>query len=298
MKLITMDPDELDPYPAQKQPPYRTDITAAPIADAPASDRFRAQPLPATESSLASAEDPRLAQVRLTRGAPGEWLAGVALVLPFVYAGVTGLGYVTSLELSLALSIGTVGLTAILLSVDAASLRHADRSGGKGIGPGGLLVGMLLLWLIFYPLAYFQRSRFGRANFGWLALLAVVAFIGGPLVVDYFGTGFGAKVQQGAIEVFYTAPVTRGEGERLATHLNKRWQGVGNRASVQLQKSGVAYQFRMVVRKEFQGNPAMLAELDVEGAVISREVLAGAPVEVHVCDEYFKTLSIRPPRAN
>src|ERR1043165_9129287 len=72
MKLIPRDPDELDPYPAQKQPPYRTDITAAPIADAPASDRFRAQPLPATESSLASAEDPRLAQVRLTRTSAGS----------------------------------------------------------------------------------------------------------------------------------------------------------------------------------------------------------------------------------
>src|SRR5437899_2989339 len=97
------------------------------------------------------------------------------------------------------------------------------------------------------------------------------------------GCGHGSKVQHGNIEVFYTQGATKAEAERLGAYLVKAWSNPSNRRSVQLKKSGDGYQFRMVVKKEFQGNLAALKGLEFDAARISRDVFDGAAVEVHAC---------------
>ena len=54
----------------------------------------------------------------------------------------------------------------------------------------------------------------------------------------------------------------------------------------------------MVVKKEFQQDAAMLANLQFDAARISRNVFNGAAVELHVCDETLKTLKVLPPRTD
>jgi hypothetical protein len=110
------------------------------------------------------------------------------------------------------------------------------------------------------------------------------------------GCGYGSKVQHGNIEVYYTDGVTQAEADRLGAYLAKTWGAAGGRRSVQIKKTDDGYQFRMVVRKEFQKNENMLKRLQFDAARVSRDVFDGAAVELHACDEHLRTLQAFPPR--
>src|SRR5262249_13294922 len=75
--------------------------------------------------------------------------------------------------LGVALDLGTVAVTALVLAVDAAVLGTTDLRGTRRAGPVALFFGILLFWILCYPVAFFRRRHFGRANFGPLALMVV-----------------------------------------------------------------------------------------------------------------------------
>ena len=109
--------------------------------------------------------------------------------------------------------------------------------------------------------------------------------------------GHGARVKHGNIEVFYVDGTTQAEAYRLGAYLLETWDaGADGRRSVQLKKTTDGFQFRMVVKKEFQIDDKALRKLEVHAAKISRDVLDGAAVEVHACDEHLQTLKVYPPR--
>jgi hypothetical protein len=117
-----------------------------------------------------------------------------------------------------------------------------------------------------------------------------------PVLLGAGGCGYGPRVTNGNIEVYYRDGASKAEAERLGAYLAGQWGAAGERRSVQLRKAGDKYQFRMVVKKEFQNNPAYLAEGPILAARLSRDVFNGAEVEVHACDDRFntlKTLSVR-----
>ncbi len=118
------------------------------------------------------------------------------------------------------------------------------------------------------------------------------------LLLFSMGCGYGSKVDHGNIEVYYTDGATKEEADRLGAYLLKTWQSPADRRSVQIRKAGDGYQFRMVVKKEFQNDERTLKSLELEGARISRDVFNGAAVEAHACDERLKTLKTFPPRAD
>lgn len=109
--------------------------------------------------------------------------------------------------------------------------------------------------------------------------------------------GHGPKVQHGDIEVFYKEGATKEEADRLGSHLAKAWGGMGaGRRSVQLTKPEGNYQFRLVVKPELQTDDKTLRALEIDGARVSRDVFGGVPIEVHSCDEHFKTVKALPHR--
>ena len=137
------------------------------------------------------------------------------------------------------------------------------------------------------------------ASVGFIALFILAIFLL-FFALDLLHTSQeleGPKVQHGDIEVFYANGSTKAEADRLGAYLRNAW-GAGPRASVQLKKTPDGYQFRMVIKKELLNDANTMEQLAFEGAHISREVFDGAPVEVHACDEYLKTLKIIPPRAD
>jgi hypothetical protein len=165
---------------------------------------------------------------------------------------------------------------------------------------GGLAGGFLCGLVLSQPFTVEARAGRMIRNFGVLVLGSILVgggIIGIPLVHPDLEPQ-GDKVENGNVEVFYTGGVTKDEAERLAAYLAKSWGPSPGRRSVQLRKTDNGYQFRMVVKSEFQNDEKMLKALEVEGAQISHSVLNGAPVEVHVCDDHLKTIRVLPPRAD
>jgi hypothetical protein len=128
---------------------------------------------------------PTWAEANIRRGEHGETLAVLALLLPLVAQGLILACHFDSVGIELALGWGTVGLTALVLAVDAACLGTTDLHGIQRSSPVALFLGMLLFWIIFYPVTFFRRRHFGRPNLGPLALLVAGFFVAAPFLHNF-----------------------------------------------------------------------------------------------------------------
>jgi hypothetical protein len=132
--------------------------------------------------------------VKIRCGRGSETLAVLALLMPALAVGVLLAWRFESATLDLAVSYGTVILTALMLAADAALLGSIDLQGHRRASPLALFFGMIFLWIIFYPAAFFRRRHFGRPNLGLLAILVAVFFVAVPFLHDFkhlgvFGNG-------------------------------------------------------------------------------------------------------------
>lgn len=121
------------------------------------------------------------------------------------------------------------------------------------------------------------------------------------LLVVCFASGcpsYGPSVSNGTIDVHYKGAATKEDAQKLANYLVGTWGAAPHRRTVQLVKEGDTYQFRMVVKKEFQKDDVIMKKLAFDAARISRDVFNGAPVELQACDEHLTTLRSIPPRAD
>lgn len=139
-------------------------------------------------------------------------------------------------------------------------------------------------------MAHQNKSR----SFVWgLLCIAMLTALGcGSLL----GTGYGPKVESGSVEVFYVDGATQAEATSLAAYLNKDLQAGVSKRSVQLKKSGDTYQLRVVIQTALQNDDKTKTAMQILGSGVSQEVLKGAPVEVHICDEKLKTISVLDKR--
>jgi hypothetical protein len=108
----------------------------------------------------------------------------------------------------------------------------------------------------------------------------------GPIV------GHGNRVELNKGEVFYQKPVTQAEAEKLAQILKKLGYFKGQPRSVQIRRRGDVTQLRVVIKPGVEKNPEMIASYRLFGTWIKRDLPAKGAVEVHLCDEAFKTLKI------
>jgi hypothetical protein len=133
--------------------------------------------------------EPTWPDITIRHSGPGETLAVLALLLPLAAQGLALACNIDSLGIGMALSWGTVVVTALLLAVDAAYLGTIDLKGTQRSIPGALFFGILLFWIICYPVAFFRRRHFGRPNLGPLAVLVAGFFVGAPVLYNF--TRFG-----------------------------------------------------------------------------------------------------------
>lgn len=106
---------------------------------------------------------------------------------------------------------------------------------------------------------------------------------------------YGTKMEFNGGELYHTNNVNEAEAKKLGEFLVKEGFFDGNRKTVQLDKSGSTYQFRMVVQKEKQNDPATLEIMKTFAQEISSGVFNNAPTELHVCDDTLKTLHVVKP---
>jgi hypothetical protein len=124
---------------------------------------------------------------------------------------------------------------------------------------------------------------------GGLLALAVLIFVGAAC------NQYGTKLEFNGGDLYYTKNVTEAEAKKLGDYLVKEQFFDGREKSVQLDKSGSTYQLRLVVQKEKQNDSQTKEVLKDFGAQIANDVFGNAALEVHICDDQFKTLDVLKP---
>jgi hypothetical protein len=120
-----------------------------------------------------------------------------------------------------------------------------------------------------------------------LFLLAI-----GMLALVGCDAGYGTKLEFNGGQLFYTKNVTAAEANSLGEYLVKEKFYDGNPKSVQLNKSGSTYEFRMVVKKGLESDQSYVDLGKVFAKELSENVFSGSQVDVHFCDDQLKTLRV------
>ena len=115
------------------------------------------------------------------------------------------------------------------------------------------------------------------------------------LVIGLACAGYGTKLDYNGGELYYTDKVTEADAKKLGDYLVKEEFFDGKPKTVQLNKEGSAYQFRMVVIKEKQNDAAAIEGMKDIAKELSANVFNNAPTEVHICDDQLKTLQVVKP---
>lgn len=136
------------------------------------------------------------------------------------------------------------------------------------------------------------KNRWHNALFTSLILLISMGLGCGSLL----DSGYGPKVENGPIEVFYTDGATMEEATKVAAILSKETAEGSGKKSIQLKKPNGLYQLRVVIQTGLQNDPRTHVSMQILGTRVSHEALNQADIEIHICDERFKTLSTFPLR--
>lgn len=111
-------------------------------------------------------------------------------------------------------------------------------------------------------------------------------------------TDYGKEKNFNGTQLFYTSTITETEANSLGKYLVKGKFADGEEKTVQLNKSGNTYEFRMVVKKGIEQDREFTELGKLLAAEISSEVFNGKQVDVHFCDENLKTLRVLPMPPN
>jgi hypothetical protein len=105
----------------------------------------------------------------------------------------------------------------------------------------------------------------------------------------------GQKLDFNGGELYYTSNVTEAEAQKLGKFLVDNEFYDGNPKTVQLNKEGDTYQFRMVIKKGLENDPGTLISIKAMLSLISTQVFNNANVVAHLCDEYLTTIKVVNP---
>lgn len=107
-------------------------------------------------------------------------------------------------------------------------------------------------------------------------------------------SSYGTKLVFNGSDLFYTKNVTEAEAKKLGDYLVKSEFFGANKGTVQLDKSGDTYQFRMVVKEGVVIDELPVPLFKTIATELSKNVFNGAKVEVHLCDANLKTIKVVP----
>lgn len=105
---------------------------------------------------------------------------------------------------------------------------------------------------------------------------------------------YGKEKNFNGVQLFYTSTITETEANSLGNYLIESEFADGERKTIQLNKSGNTYEFRMVVKKGIEQDPEYIELGKLMAAELSFEIFNGNQVDIHFCDESLKTLRVLP----
>ncbi|MFI5172324.1 MAG: hypothetical protein ACHQFW_08025 [Chitinophagales bacterium] len=103
-------------------------------------------------------------------------------------------------------------------------------------------------------------------------------------------SNYGTEKEFNGVQLFYTSSITEAEADSLGNYLIAAQFADGEKKSVQLNKDGDTYEFRMVVKEGYDTNDEFFAIAQAFASELSAGVFHGSPVEVHLCDDQLETL--------
>jgi hypothetical protein len=130
-----------------------------------------------------------------------------------------------------------------------------------------------------------------------IRILSAVVLIGILLLKITSCTNYGKKLTFNGGELYYTSQATEAEAKKLGEYLVKEKFFDGKKKTVQLNKDGDTYQFRMVVLKDAEKGANVVESFTSVAKEISENVFNGGKVVVHLCDDHLKTLRVIPEKA-
>src|ERR1700742_3107831 len=102
----------------------------------------------------------------------------------------------------------------------------------------------------------------------------------------------GDKKIYNGVELYHSKNVTDAEADKLGNYLVTSQFADGKAKTVQLTKSGDIYQFNFVVKNGADKDTAIIKNTKLFASILSAQVFNGAKVEIHMCDEYMKSLKV------
>lgn len=107
---------------------------------------------------------------------------------------------------------------------------------------------------------------------------------------------YGKKLTFNGGELYYTSQVTEADAQKLGNYLVKEKFFDGTRKTVQINKNGETYEFRMVMIKDGEKAPNTVETFTAVAKELSEDVFNGGKVVVHLCDDRLKTLRVVPEK--
>jgi hypothetical protein len=109
-----------------------------------------------------------------------------------------------------------------------------------------------------------------------------------PIKPTYYGKRLGFN----GGDLYFAPTVSLAEAKRLGAFLVQDSYFKGDGATVQLAKSGPRYAFRIMVKPNLYRDTTFIRQCQGFGHKISRVVFNNAPVDIHLCNALYKTVTI------
>src|SRR5579872_3046447 len=107
-------------------------------------------------------------------------------------------------------------------------------------------------------------------------------------------SNFGKEKDFNGVQLYHTPVITDAQADSLGKFLVNQKFADGTEKTVQITKSGDTYQFRFVVKDGAEKDKDILKTLNAFAYSVSINVFNHSPVEIDMCDKYFKTIKVSP----
>ena len=113
------------------------------------------------------------------------------------------------------------------------------------------------------------------------------------LVTIFIGCGdHGTLLEFNGGELYYTSVVSEREAYRLGEFLVDSEFFDGELKTVQIDKTGNTYEFKMVIKKGIDKDEEFIQIAKIFSNKLSENVFDGYDVDIHMCDEYLNTIRV------
>lgn len=141
------------------------------------------------------------------------------------------------------------------------------------------------------------RNRWVQIVVGICVMLVGFSQLCRGLVLLTGATNYGMRLKVNQADLYYTTAVSKEDAQRLRDVLVESKICGDTPISMQITKSGKMLQFRFVVKPGADKDESQIPTVQAMGAMLSSVVFGGAPLEIHLCDDHFKTLRVVPAAA-